>query len=139
MRITVRPAIVLSFSSVVGRAVAFFVLAAVRGAVISAYVFVAFCYPLAHLRWLKLPVLALARLFDLPIAALGVLVPFLRTPFSFIRPMSFLGFDGAIDPRWALLAHMRAGILAYLILFHVPTFVRLTKQWRRRSSPPIAP
>jgi hypothetical protein len=140
MRITIRPAIVLAFRSRWGRPFAFAVLAAVRGALFSYYVFVAYCYPLRHLHWLEDPLLWLARLLELPIGALGFVLPFLRSPISFIHPISSVGSAYNIDIDAALRVHMRAGVVAYLVVFHLPLLFRAVRRGfsRRTQNPPSA-
>ena len=131
MRITVRPAVVLGFSTHWGRAVAFAVLAALRGALYSYFVFAALCYyPVGRVPWLEALVVWLARLLELPIALVGFVFPFLCSPFSFLHtPPCFP------DPDRALRTHMLAGVLGYLFVFHIPVLARVV---RRRLSRPAA-
>lgn len=117
MRVTLRAPIVLTFRSAPARRAAFVLLAAVRGAIVSYFVFVAFVYPLTYLQWLRGPLIAVAMVLNLPISWLSFLVP-LGWPLA--GGIAWHGFAGLLLQR-----HMIAGVVAYVLLFHIPAVVRL--------------
>jgi hypothetical protein len=110
---------VLSFKSPVARGAAFVLLATVRAALVAYFVFAAFVYPLYNLRWFGNILVWVARVLYVPIDWLGRLVPPLQSPFSGHAEWAF---------RWQLLwRHMIVGTLAYVLLFCIPSLVRLVR------------
>ena len=133
MKVTVRPSVVLAFNSTRGRAVAFFVLAVLRAALISGFIYFAFGLFIPW-RW---PLLAkaihlLAQALQIPIFlfshSIGLLIPYLASPFDFDWPSTHC--MAVLDPSPWLSHHLRAGIITYTALFHVPAAVR----WFRSRS-----
>jgi hypothetical protein len=136
MHITLRSPIVLSFASRRGHNLAFAVLAALRGTVISAFIFAAYFFPLQHLRGFQVPILWLARILNLPIELLGYALPFLRSPVRFIGLPWSMDYGCAPDLGRLLFTHMRAGVITYVLLFHLPILFRTLRTRRlNRSSP----
>ena len=119
MKITLRAPIVLSFRSPITREGVFFIVATIRSAVISCFVFVAWVYPLYYLQWLRGPLVAIARVLSIPIRALGQLIPALASP---------IFGAGEIGDLWPLFwRHMVVGVVAYLLVFHIPVVVRFLR------------
>ena len=117
MKITLRAPIVLSFMSPAAREGAFLVVAVIRGAVVSCFVFVGWVFPLSYLQWLKGPLLAVARVLSIPIRALGEVIPPLASP---------LFGHAEIDGLWPVFwRHMLIGVVAYVLVFHIPVAFRL--------------
>src|SRR3974377_1454287 len=111
MNVVLRPPIVFSFAPRRGPPSAFFLLAAGRASLFSSYVFAAYCYPLGRFRWLQVPLLAVANVLYIPIYILGLVIPFLRSPFASSDDLAAFDFQGFLS------AHLRAGVLAYLVVF----------------------
>ncbi len=120
MRVTLHAPIVLEFRSPWSREVAYLLLTALRSAVISYYVWVAFGYTVTYLPWLREYLGLLARVLGMPILIFGKLVP----------PLASSLFVSH-DPR--LLDHMIAGIATYVVLFHLPVLVRVLRQYLGRG------
>ncbi len=137
MRIALRPPVVLSFSTRTGRAVAFFVLAFIRAAVLSAFVLAAVVTPLQHPAWLKEPLIVLARVLDVPISLISRVLPF-KSPASLLFPPE-PGSTCFLDRRTTIYLHMRAGIASYLLLFYLPALCRLIRGRLRPAASPSHP
>ena len=119
MRLRVRAPVVVSFQSPVARGAAFLLLITVRAALVSYFVFAAFVYPLYNLRWFGIALIWIARVLYIPIDWLGRLVPPLQSPLSGHPEWS---------SRWQLLwRHMIVGTLAYILVFCIPSFIRVIR------------
>jgi hypothetical protein len=121
VKITFRAPVVLTFRSRLARNVSFVLLAALRAAIIAAFVFAAYLpYPLYNPLWLRPALFQLAKILFVPIYYFGVLVPPLRSPLA--------GDAGHwVDYSSFLRQHMMAGIAAYLIVFHLPALARFLR------------
>lgn len=132
MRITLRSAVVLTFQSPRGRTVVFFVLAVVRAALISGFTYVAIDEPLWRWGLFGKGIHWFAQVLQFPIVlfshSVGLLIPYVASPFDFGLPR--MRAIGAFDQRPWLPHHLRAGIITYTILFHVPTALRWLRSWR---------
>jgi hypothetical protein len=119
MRLKLRAPIVLSFKSPVAHGAVFLLLATVRAALVSYFVFAAFVYPLYNLRWLGSVLIWVARVLYVPIDWFGRLIPPLQSPFS---GHGEWGFRSQL-----LWRHMIVGTLVYIAIFSIPTVVRLVR------------
>ncbi len=120
MTVTLRAPIVLTFRSPWGREIAYLLLTALRSAVISYYVWVAFGYSVTYLPWVREYLGLLARVLGMPILIFGKLVP----------PLASSLFVSH-EPR--LQDHMIAGIATYVFLFHLPVLVRILSRYLNRE------
>ena len=120
MKVTLRAPIVLTFHSPLARETAFLLVASLRAALISSFVFVGYVYPLYYLQWLRGPLQLAAKILGIPIYLLGKVVPPLASP--------VLDGHAEFAEVWQLFwAHMIPGALAYVLLFHFPSLVRFLR------------
>jgi hypothetical protein len=129
MKITIRPSVVLAFRSPLVRETIFLVFSVVRAAVISGFIYVAFgTSSLWRWRLFGSAIRLLAQALQVPIFlfshSVGLLIPYLASPFHFGWIVGGPGFDGILDPRPWLPHHLRAGIITYTLLFHIPAAFR---------------
>ena len=128
MKIEIRAPIVLRFQSPAAREGVYLLVTAVRSALISAFVFVAYMSPFSYLQWLRGPIVFAARVLGLPILALGKLLPPVASPILPVR-------GELMGSQWLVFwHHMVPGVIAYMLIFHVPVFVRLFRGRRNQDA-----
>jgi len=127
VKIQLRAPIVLRFHSPIVREV-YFVITAVRGGVISGFVFVAYVFPLTYLQWLRGLLVAAAMVLALPILVVSKLVPPIASPIL-EQSGEIAGNLGSVF--WA---HMLPGVLAYVLIFHIPVFIRLLRRGQKQDA-----
>ena len=133
MKMTLRAPLVLTLESPVRRAVVFAALSLVRSVLITVFVFMVFSWDVYRYHAVGVAMLWLAKVLNLPILlfswTIGRLASAIRSPFGF-GGLDLRGFDGVLNFRAVFLNHLRAGVLCYMLLFHVPTILRF---FRRQS------
>jgi hypothetical protein len=127
MKVTVRPSVLLTFGSPRMREAVFLLLAALRAALISGFIYVAFgSFPPWRWTLFGKAVHMLAQVLQVPIFlfshSVGRLVPYVASPLHFGWP-EMRGM-GILDQRPWLPHHLRAGVITYTLLFHIPVAVR---------------
>jgi hypothetical protein len=114
MRLLLRSPVVLQLESRRLAAVIALALGLFRAFLLSAIVWVAWCYPLTHLRFMGPWILRFAYVVDLPIIAVGRLLPLRYRPVDLWLPAGTPTWQMPVPSFWR---HALVAVPAYLLFF----------------------